>query len=474
MAYDKIVDSAVLDAGLTKVADAIRGKLGVNLAARKNLTFPSGYASKITGTSTKEMVINGLTDWGGNVIVLGTLPAGTYTLYLSGTLWRDQIRIICQIPIPEIGVTNENSYYSKPTILGGGGYFMDIALANFPITFTLTAETKLAMAPPWDEKYTDESKITNLKLETGHLATTWTPAPEDEGFTFPDEMSEKVKEITTWQEMVEERLTALGLLRYTIPDGTTKITASEPFSYNANYYLDKIPNSVTTIAGSAFLGNANLYATELPEGLTEINAYTFSYCSNLRLKKLPEKITSIGKCAFQNCSGLFLTELPSGITTIGESAFAHCSNMLLTELPEGLTKIERYCFAYCCNLKLTKLPAGITEIGNYGLGGCTNMQLTELPSMLTTIGDYAFYYCYGGIKNIKKIPASVQTIGKEAFRNAELTELTFEGTPQSIAADAFFGCIKLTKINVPWAEGAVANVPWGATNATITYDYVAG
>jgi hypothetical protein len=24
---------------------------------------------------------------------------------------------------------------------------------------------------------------------------------------------------------------------------------------------------------------------------------------------------------------------------------------------------------------------------------------------------------------------------------------------------------------VPWAEGAVANAPWGATNATINYNY---
>ncbi len=467
MAYDKIVDSAVLDAGLTKVADAIRGKLGVNLAALKNFVVFNN--TTITGTSTKEMHFANLGSWSGGGFRIGTFPAGIYTLSMSGASYAGA-RIISSTQIPDIGVTMPNEWYATEKVVGGGGYYgYDRAFEKYPVTFTLSEETTIGVIINEPDGYTGENKITNMKLEIGHLATAWTPAPEDEGFTFPDEMSEKVKEITTWQEMVEERLTALGLLRYTIPDGTTKITASEPFSYNANYYLDKIPNSVTTIAGSAFLGNANLYATELPEGLTEINAYTFSYCSNLRLKKLPEKITSIGKCAFQNCSGLFLTELPSGITTIGESAFAHCSNMLLTELPEGLTKIERYCFAYCCNLKLTKLPAGITEIGNYGLGGCTNMQLTELPSMLTTIGDYAFYYCYGGIKNIKKIPASVQTIGKEAFRNAELTELTFEGTPQSIAADAFFGCIKLTKINVPWLEGTVANAPWGAMNTTITY-----
>ena len=116
----------------------------------------------------------------------------------------------------------------------------------------------------------------------------------------------------------------------------------------------------------------------------------------------------------------------------------------------------------------------MTEVGYYALGGCTNLQLTELPAGLVTIASDAFYYCYDGVKDIKKIPASVQTIGSEAFRNGHLTELTFEGTPQSIAANAFFGCSQLTKINVPWSEGAVANAPWGTTNATVTYDYVAG
>lgn len=43
MAYDKVVDSAVLDAGLTKIADAIRAKDGT----ADNMEFPDGFASLI-------------------------------------------------------------------------------------------------------------------------------------------------------------------------------------------------------------------------------------------------------------------------------------------------------------------------------------------------------------------------------------------------------------------------------------------
>ena len=48
MAYDKVVDSAELDAGLGAVADAIREKNGES----ERLVFPGGFVSAIMGIST--------------------------------------------------------------------------------------------------------------------------------------------------------------------------------------------------------------------------------------------------------------------------------------------------------------------------------------------------------------------------------------------------------------------------------------
>ena len=39
----------------------------------------------------------------------------------------------------------------------------------------------------------------------------------------------------------------------------------------------------------------------------------------------------------------------------------------------------------------------------------------------------------------------------------------------TIANNSFQQCNGLLDIYVPWAEGAVANAPWGATNAKIWY-----
>ena len=76
---------------------------------------------------------------------------------------------------------------------------------------------------------------------------------------------------------------------------------------------------------------------------------------------------------------------------------------------------------------------------------------------------------------LASLPEGVTSIGSNAFRSCTgLTTLTFKGTPTSIVSNTFSGCTNLTIINVPWAEGAVANAPWGATNATINYNYTEG
>lgn len=117
------------------------------------------------------------------------------------------------------------------------------------------------------------------------------------------------------------------------------------------------------------------------------------------------------------------------------------------ELPSNLTKIGKYAFYGCTKLVLTSLPDSVTNIGVRVFYDCQKLALTHIPSGVTTINTYAFYGCIG------------------------LTSITFKGTPTTITSDAFQNCTNLKTINVPWSSGAVANAPWGATNATINYNY---
>lgn len=95
------------------------------------------------------------------------------------------------------------------------------------------------------------------------------------------------------------------------------------------------------------------------------------------------------------------------------------------------------------------LPDDLTTIGYSAFSGCPKLALTSLPSGVKNIGYGVFANCTG------------------------LTSITFKGNPNTIHPSAFNGCSNLTTINVPWAESAVANAPWGATKATINYNYTA-
>lgn len=131
-----------------------------------------------------------------------------------------------------------------------------------------------------------------------------------------------------------------------------------------------------------------------------------------------------------------------------KALFNNRGSLTTIEIPTGTTVIPTYMFKSCTSLALTSLPSTIEQIDSYAFAYCRALALTTLPSALTTLNSYCFSNCTG------------------------LTTITFLGKPTSIYSNAFSGCSNLKTINVPWAEGEVANAPWGATNAVINYNYV--
>lgn len=201
------------------------------------------------------------------------------------------------------------------------------------------------------------------------------------------------------------------------------------------------PYTEETYDASHKLTSASLH------GYTFVRDFMFDNCVNLTNVTLNSGITSIGAQAFDGDKALATINLLDTITTIGGYAFRACSALTLSKLPTSLTTLGMYAFQACAKVAIAALPASLTTIGKFAFHGCTAMTVKEIPATVTTIDEDSFYGCTG------------------------LTSLTFKGTPTTISATAFGGCTNLTEIKVPWAEGAVANAPWGATNAAITYDY---
>lgn len=65
MAFDKIVDSEVLDAGLTSIAEAIRSKSG----STEGMVFPDGFVEAVNGMTMQDTASIDLSGWTSGVFV---------------------------------------------------------------------------------------------------------------------------------------------------------------------------------------------------------------------------------------------------------------------------------------------------------------------------------------------------------------------------------------------------------------------
>jgi hypothetical protein len=181
--------------------------------------------------------------------------------------------------------------------------------------------------------------------------------------------------------------------------------------------------------------------------------------------------------------------------------------------PDGVIKAE---VVYATNCERIRFPDTLTQ--RHTIAGLTSLKEVDLSSELyTTIPDYycsrmaelekvqicprttilprnSFEYCYSlkeiNLENITNFAqacldndfsltgaivfnAGLTQIAATAFRATNITSITFQNPTDNlpmIANNSFQQCNGLLDIYVPWAEGAVANAPWGATNATIHYN----
>ena len=145
--------------------------------------------------------------------------------------------------------------------------------------------------------------------------------------------------------------------------------------------------------------------------------------------------------------GLHSVVIHPPCSTVGSSAFKNCETLVSVKLPDTVTILAEDAFARCTSLTEIELPKNLETMAGGVFIGCTGLSNIVIPERVKDIMNVTFKDCTG------------------------LTTVTFKGTPDSIISDVFTGCTNLTTINVPWAEGAVANAPWGATNATINYNH---
>jgi hypothetical protein len=194
-----------------------------------------------------------------------------------------------------------------------------------------------------------------------------------------------------------------------------------------------IPNSITSIGPGAFSGCTGLTSVTIPDSVETIGPGAFSGCTGLTSVTIPDSVETISRGAFSGCTGLTSVTIPGSVTSIDDFAFTRCTGLTSVTIPNSVTTIGPGAFFVCTGLTSVTIPDSVETISRDAFTGCTGLTSVTIPDSVETIDDSAFARIS---LHYVAIPASVMTIGHEAFESAN-TYCFLGSPPTSLASNAF-------------------------------------
>ena len=204
--------------------------------------------------------------------------------------------------------------------------------------------------------------------------------------------------------------------------GSTSSTIS------GTYYIPSSLKSVTVTGGNilygAFYNCKGLTNITIPNSVTSIGGSAFRGCTGLTSITIPNSVTSIGDHAFYGCRGLTSITIPDSVTSIGSAAFWYCSGLTSVTISNSVTSIDEGAFRDCSGLTSVVIPDSVTSIGYEAFDGCSGLTSIIIPDSVTSIGARVFLGC-SGLKKVFYAGTEKQwkaiSIGSE---NSSLTSTT--------------------------------------------------
>ena len=282
MALDKVVDSAVLDAGMKSVADAIRAKAGTT----DLLAWPDGFKSAVEGIQTG--------GGGGTTSDVAMKDVNFYdydgTLVASYTLAEAQ----ALTALPD-GPTHDGL-----TFQGWNWSLEKIHALTRPVTVGAMYIT-----------YDGATRL-HIRIATVGRMT----VPLYIGQTVANGVS------IDWGD---------GHTVETLA-GTGNVNTSHTYAEPGDYVISLMPEDGCTLS---FGSNSSSYCVM---GSTGNNGRV--YCNMLQEVYVGKNVTPISDYAFSYCYSLSSITIPDGVTSIGSDAFSYCYSLSSITIPDGLTSIS--------------------------------------------------------------------------------------------------------------------------------------
>ena len=357
MALDKVVDSAVLDAGMKSVADAIRAKAGTT----DMLAWPDGFKSAVEGIQTG--------GGGGTTSDAAMKDVNFYdydgTLVASYTLAEAQALTAFPNGPTHDGLTFQGWNWSLEKIHSltrpmnvGAMYITDDGATRLHIRIAAVGRMTVPL-------YIGQTVANGVSIDWGDGSTAETLA------------------------------------------GTGNVNTSHTYAEQGDYVISLMPQDGCKLS----LGYGS--SSYCVMGSTGSNGKV--YCNMLQEVYIGDRVTSIGVYAFSNCSSLANITIPDGVTSISGYAFQSCYSLANITIPDGVTSIDNYAFQSCRSLANITIPDGVTIINDSTFINCSSLANITIPDCVTYISGYAFQSCYS-LANIT-IPDGVTIIDRNSFNN---------------------------------------------------------
>ena len=360
MAFDKIVDSAVLDAEMTAVADAIRAKSGTT----DPLVWPDGFKATVEGIQTGS--------GGGSTSSAAMKDVNFYdydgTLVASYTLTEAQALTTLPDGPTHDGLTFQGWNWSLEKINAlirpmnvGAMYITDDGKTRLHIRVWYTTRSNVPL-------YFSQTVANGVTIDWGDGSATETLA------------------------------------------GTGNKNTRHQYMAAGDYTITLNPAEGCTLG----LGAAS--SAHCVMGSTENNGKV--YCNLLEHVEIGSNVTSIGNYAFQYGSPLASITIPDSVTSIGNFVFGSCYSLAsIITIPDSVTNISTYAFSSCYSLASITIPDSVTSIGNNAFSSCYSLASITIPDSVTSIGNNAFNNCYGMAEYHLKSTTPPKLSNTNAFTN---------------------------------------------------------
>ena len=333
MALDKVVDSSVLDAGMTSVANAIRAKTGDTYL----LAWPDGFVAAISGIETG----------GGGGGSSSTSPNDVNFYDYDGTIVASyslsEAQAITALPDGPIheGLTFQGWNYTLENVKTftrpmnvGAIYITDDGKTRLHICIAAEGRMNVPL-------YISQTVENGVTIDWGDGSATETLA------------------------------------------GTGGVNTTHTYVSIGDYTITLDP------AEGCTLGFGNGSSSYCVLGSTGNNGK--GYCNFLKSVRIGDDVTNIDSNAFKSCYSLANITIPESVTSIGDNAFQTCYSLASITIPDSVTSIGDNAFSVCCSLTNITIPESVTSIGVNAFGKCTGMAEYHLkPTTPPTLSKNAF------------------------------------------------------------------------------------